>query len=50
MRQEQQVFSGLAAWGTVRRYGPYAGNSPHESRVLLQAYTTVMAVMVTVLA
>ena len=44
------VLSGLAAWGTFRGYGPFAQNTPNESLVLLQAYTSVMAVMVTVLA
>jgi diguanylate cyclase (GGDEF)-like protein len=44
------VLAAVAAWGTFRNYGPFAQNTPNESLVLLQAYTSVMAVMVTVLA
>lgn len=44
------LLAGVAAWGTFRNYGPFAQNTDNESLVLLQAYTSVMAVMVTVLA
>jgi diguanylate cyclase (GGDEF)-like protein len=44
------VLAALAAWGTFRGYGPFFQDTLNESLVLLQAYTSVMAVMVTVLA
>jgi diguanylate cyclase (GGDEF)-like protein len=44
------TLAALAAWGTFRGYGPFAQPTADESLVLLQAYTSVMAVMVAVLA
>jgi len=44
------LLSGLAAWGTAQGYGPFVQDTPSESLVLLQAYTSVMAVMSLVLA
>jgi len=44
------LLSSMAAWGTLRGYGPFWTGTAQESIVLLQAYTCVMAIMVTVLA
>lgn len=44
------IVSGIAVWGTARRLGPFAVGTPNESLVLLQAYTSVIAVMCVVLA
>lgn len=38
------VLSGIAVWGTVRGYGPFAGHAPVEAVWLLQAYLTVMSI------
>ena len=35
----------IAVWGTLRGYGPFVQGTPNESLVILQAYTSVMAVM-----
>src|SRR5439155_57438 len=35
---------GIAVWGTVRGFGPFAGGMPHHSLVLLDLYMTVLAV------
>jgi diguanylate cyclase (GGDEF)-like protein len=44
------ILSGLAVWGTLRGFGPFARETPNESLVLVQAYTSVMAIMGMVLA
>jgi len=44
------LLSGIAAWGTAQGFGPFVQDTPTESLVLLQAYTSVMAVMSLVLA
>jgi diguanylate cyclase (GGDEF)-like protein len=44
------ILSGLAVWGTLRGFGPFARDTPNESLVLVQAYTCVMAIMGLVLA
>lgn len=44
------VLSGIAVWGTARKLGPFAYGTPNESFVLLQAYTSVVAVMAATLA
>jgi diguanylate cyclase (GGDEF)-like protein len=38
------VLSGIAVWGTVRGYGPFADNAPADAIWLLQAYLAVMSV------
>ncbi len=44
------ILSGLAVWGTMRGFGPFARETPNESLVLVQAYISVMAIMGMVLA
>lgn len=44
------VLSGVAIWGTLRGFGPFARDSANEALVLVQAYTAVMAIMGLVLA
>lgn len=46
------LLSGIAVWGTLHTFGPFVRDtqSQAESLVLLQAYTSVMAVMGLVLA
>ncbi len=44
------VLSGIAVWGTLHGYGPFYRETQTESLVLLQAYTSVMAIMGAVLA
>jgi len=39
------IISLLAIQGTLRGFGPFAGQSPNESLLLLQAFMGVMAVM-----
>jgi PAS domain S-box-containing protein len=38
------VLSGSAVWGTLRGFGPFAGESSNEALVLLQAYMGVISV------
>jgi diguanylate cyclase (GGDEF)-like protein len=44
------LLSGIAIWGTVRGFGPFVRDSQNEALVLVQAYTSVMAVTGAVLA
>ena len=44
------ILSGIAVWGTLHGYGPFFRETQTESLVLLQAYTSVMAIMGAVLA
>ena len=44
------VLSGIAVWGTFRGFGPFVRETQNESLVLLQAYTSVMALMAVVLS
>ena len=44
------ILSGVAIWGTVRGFGPFVIEGPNEGLVLVQAYTSVMAVTGIVLA
>jgi diguanylate cyclase (GGDEF)-like protein len=39
------VLSGIAIWGTLHDFGPFIRQSPHESLLLLQAFTGLMSVM-----
>jgi diguanylate cyclase (GGDEF)-like protein len=39
------VLSGIAIWGTLHGFGPFAEASPNESLLLLQAFIGVTAVM-----
>jgi len=41
---------GIAIWGTLRGSGPFAGGSPNESLLLLQAFMAVIAVTALALA
>src|SRR5262245_47393194 len=43
------VASGLAIWGTVRGYGPFAAPTTHESLILVQVFMGVVAVTTLVL-
>lgn len=44
------VVSGIAIWGTLRGFGPFARESPNESLLLLQAFIGVTALMTLTLA
>jgi two-component system, cell cycle response regulator len=44
------LLSGVAIWGTLRGYGPFARPTFNESLLLLQAFQGVSAVMTLVLA
>jgi diguanylate cyclase (GGDEF)-like protein len=44
------VLSGMAIWGTLHGYGPFARPTRNESLLLLQAFTGVTAVMTLTLA
>jgi diguanylate cyclase (GGDEF)-like protein len=39
------MLSGIATWGTLKGFGPFIRESPHESLLLLQAFTGLMSVM-----
>jgi len=43
------VLCGVAAWGTVRGYGPFVRHSEYEAVVLVQAYIVVMSTMAAVI-
>ena len=43
------VASGMAIWGTVRGYGPFAAPTTHESLILVQVFMGVVAVTTLVL-
>jgi signal transduction histidine kinase/integral membrane sensor domain MASE1/CheY-like chemotaxis protein len=38
------IASGIAIWGTVRGYGPFAAGTPHENLILLQVFMAVIGV------
>src|SRR5262249_53267106 len=38
------LASGIAVWGTVRGYGPFATGTVHENLILLQAFMAIVAV------
>jgi len=44
------LMSGVAIWGTLRGFGPFAKASPNESLLLLQAFMGVTAVTILALA
>jgi diguanylate cyclase (GGDEF)-like protein len=44
------LLSGVAVWGTLHGYGPFVRDNPSEALVLVQSYTSVMAVTGLVLA
>jgi diguanylate cyclase (GGDEF)-like protein len=44
------VISGVAVWGTLHGFGPFVRDTQNEALVLVQAYTSVMAVTGAVLA
>lgn len=44
------LLAGLAIWGTLRGYGPFAGPTFNESLLLLQAFQGVSAVITLVLS
>ena len=44
------VLSGLAIWGTLRGFGPFAVGTPNESLLLLQGFMAVTTVMAMVLS
>ncbi len=44
------MLAGIAIWGTLRGFGPFAWASPNESLLLLQAFIGVVAVMAIALA
>jgi PAS domain S-box-containing protein len=44
------ILSGLAIWGTVRGFGPFADGPQNESLLLLQAFLGTMAVMTILIA
>jgi PAS domain S-box-containing protein len=44
------LLSAIAIWGTLRGFGPFAGETPDVALVLLQAYMSVVAVTALTLA
>jgi PAS domain S-box-containing protein len=44
------LLSGIAIWGTLRGQGPFAGRSPNEALLMLQAFMAVSSVMALALA
>lgn len=44
------LLSGIAVWGTLHGFGPFVRDSENEALVLVQAYTSVMAITGLVLA
>jgi PAS domain S-box-containing protein len=44
------VASGMAIWGTLGGYGPFAAPTPHQSLILVQVFMGVVAVTTLVLA
>ena len=44
------LVSAIAVWGTIRGFGPFAGQSLHESLLALQAFLSIVAVTTLVLA
>lgn len=44
------LLAGIAIWGTLHGFGPFARDSQNEALVLVQAYTSVMAITGLVLA
>ncbi|MCI0394246.1 MAG: MASE1 domain-containing protein [Chloroflexi bacterium] len=44
------LLSGIAIWGTRRGFGPFVAGDANESLLLLQAYTSVIAVTAVTLA
>jgi diguanylate cyclase (GGDEF)-like protein len=44
------LLSGIAVWGTLRGFGPFARESQNESLLLLQAFMGVVSVMTLTLA
>jgi len=44
------VLCGVAAWGTMRGFGPFVRDSENEAIVLVQAYIAVMGTMAAVIA
>ena len=44
------LFAGLAVWGTRQGQGPFVGNSPNESLLLLQIFVAAFAITFLLLA
>jgi diguanylate cyclase (GGDEF)-like protein len=44
------ILCSVAIWGTVRGFGPFVRDSPHEAFVLVQAYVSVIATMGAIMA
>jgi diguanylate cyclase (GGDEF)-like protein len=44
------MLSGIAAWGTIRGFGPFASHDKNDSLLLLQAFMGIVAVMTLALA
>jgi PAS domain S-box-containing protein len=44
------LVSAIAIWGTIQGFGPFAGQSLHESLLALQAFLSIVAVTTLVLA
>lgn len=44
------LLCGIAIWGTLRGFGPFAWKSPNESLLLLQSFMGVIAIMAVALA
>lgn len=44
------ILCGIAAWGTMRGFGPFVRDSAQEAMVLVQAYVAVMGTMAAVIA
>jgi PAS domain-containing protein len=44
------VLAGIAIWGTLSGFGPFARSAPHTSLMILQAFLGVITVTIMVLA
>lgn len=44
------LLSGIAIWGTIHRFGPFAIGKPNDSLLLLQSFTGIIGVMTMALA
>lgn len=44
------ILSGIATWGTLRGYGPFAVTTPNEALLILQAFMGIVAVMALAIA
>jgi len=44
------LASGIAVWGTLNSYGPFVRKAPNESLLLVQEFSSILAVMILTIA